>query len=375
MESNLPKTILVLCNGVRILYLTRFELIEALRKEGYEVFIGSPSSKGGEPFEKIGCHILATPLDRRGLSPFNDLRLARCYKRVIKDVCPDVLLTFTIKPNVYGSNAGTNAGVPAIATITGVGTSIQRPGFLQSLVFRLCRRAFRRVSKVFFQNRTNSELFRILGLVRYEQMVTVPGSGVNLERNRFIPYPDHSKPVRFLFIGRLMKEKGVEEYLEAARYFQKRDPEVRFGVLGGTEESEMRYDVERAAEEGLIDYYGYQEDVRPFIADAFAVVLPSWHEGMANVLLEAAAAGRPVIASNISGCAETFNEGTTGYGFAPRNVEDLCAKLELFCTLPYDEKAAMGTAGRVKMEHEFDRQKVVDAYLTEISRLCGSKNR
>ncbi|MGI5832680.1 MAG: glycosyltransferase family 4 protein [Thermoguttaceae bacterium] len=368
MSTYPHKTVLILCNGARIFYLTRFELVKALLDRGYTVYLSAPHSDKSAPFVEAGCRMIDTPLDRRGLSPWNDLKLYFKYKRILKEIRPDILLTFTIKPNIYGIRAGSKVGIYGIPTMTGLGTSIQHHGLLQRIVFSLYRRYYRHVPSAFFQNCANAELFRLLGLVRSEQIVTVSGSGVNLQTHAFQPYPDPSEPVRFLFIGRLMEEKGCLEYVEAARRIRQTRPDVRFGVLGFSEEPEILERIKSLSDEGIIEYFGYVQDVRPYIGKAHAVVHPSWHEGMANVLLEAGAAGRPVIASKISGCCETFNEGVTGFGFCPRNLDDLCDKLNRFLALSPEDRAAMGTAARIKTENESDRRKVVETYLAEIDK-------
>lgn len=372
MSKNSRK-ILVLGNQARILYLTRFELIKELLDRGDELFVSVPESPYAAPFTEAGCRVIDTPLDRRGLTPRSDFKLRGAYREIIKDVRPDIILTFTIKPNIYGVRAATKLGIPAIPTITGLGSSIQKRGFLQKFVFSLYRRTFKRVPAVFLQNTANAELFRLLGMARPTQIRLVAGSGVNLEKTPFQPYPGPEKPVRFLFIGRLMEEKGINEYIEAARRLRQVHPEVRFGILGYSEESDILGRVKKLSEEGVIDYFGYASDVRPYITEAHAVVLPSWHEGMANTLLEAAASGRPVIASRIAGCLETFSEGETGFGVRPRDVDNLYRRLTDFLALPHEKRAAMGAAGRAKMEREFDRRQVNETYLEEIDRVLGEK--
>ena len=371
--SKISRKILVLGNQARILYLTRFELIKGLLDRGDELFVSVPETPYAEPFTEAGCRVIDTPLDRRGLTPLSDFKLRGAYREIIKDVRPDIILTFTVKPNIYGVRAATKLGIPAIPTITGVGTSIQKRGFLQQFVFSLYRGTFKRVPAVFFQNTANAELFRLLGMARPTQIRLVAGSGVNLEKTPFQPYPGPEKPVRFLFIGRLMEEKGINEYIEAARRLRQVHPEVRFGILGYSEESDILRQVKKLNDEGVIDYFGYTSDVRPYIADAHALVHPSWHEGMANTLLEAAASGRPVIASRIAGCVETFSEGETGFGFRAHDVDGLYRRLTEFLALPHEKRSAMGAAGRAKMEREFDRRQVVQDYIEEIDRVLGEK--
>ena len=365
---NRPKKALILCSGAHFLYPTRFELMKALRDRGYTVYLSTPQSNYSVLFEEIGCKIIDTPFDRRGLTLAGDFKLWRKYNQIIREICPDILLTFMVKPNIYGIRAAAKFDICGIPTVTGLGTSVQKRGILQNLVFFLYRHSFQKAPKVFVQNSANAELFRLLGIVKREQIVQVPGSGVNLEKHSFEPYPEQDQPFRFLFIGRLMREKGIFEYVEAARRIRTVVPDAKFGILGFCEEADILERIQALSKEGTVDYFGYVKDVRPYIACSHAVVLPSWHEGMANVLLEAAAAGRPVLASNIPGCVETFNEGVTGFGFQPCNVDDLCDKLNKFIALPHQTRVEMGKASRIKMENEFDRAKVVETYLTEIDK-------
>ncbi|MBO7726662.1 MAG: glycosyltransferase, partial [Thermoguttaceae bacterium] len=239
MTENNSKVVLILCNQSRILYLTRFELIKALLDRGDTVYISAPKSPYSAPFTEAGCRMIDTPLDRRGLTPQSDFKLRGVYVKIVKEIRPDIVLTFTVKPNVYGVRAAAKQGIPAIPTITGLGTSIQKRGLLQRFVFSLYRSTFRHVPAVFFQNTANAELFRLLGMARPTQIRLVAGSGVNLEKTPFQPYPEPEKPVRFLFIGRLMEEKGINEYMEAAIRLRKDHPEVRFGILGYSEESDI----------------------------------------------------------------------------------------------------------------------------------------
>ena len=185
-------------------------------------------------------------------------------------------------------------------------------------------------------------------------------------------YPENKEAVRFLFIGRIMRDKGVNELFEAAAAVKQKYTDAVFDVLGDYDE-DYSEQVDRLSQEGVICYHGQQKDVRPFIKNCFAVVLPSYHEGMANVLLEGAASGRPVIASDIPGCRETFEEGVSGFGFAPKNSSDLADKLIKFIELPYDEKKRMGANGRRLVENKFDRNIIVDKYINEIKKILEEK--
>ncbi len=362
MSGQKGRKILILGNVARILYLTRFEFVTSLLEQGHKVFVSMPRERGFDEFQKAGCHVIATPIDRRGINPLKDFSLLLRYRRMIKRIRPDVIFTFTVKPNLYGGWLASKFHIPYYPTITGLGTAIQNYGVLQKLVLALYRRSFRKAPRVFFQNPMNSELMTLLGVVRRDQIVLVPGSGVNLEKHRLEPYPEEGGELRILFIGRLMREKGLLELIEAAKRIRQTYPFVTFEILGDFEE-DYRSIIEETSREGTIHYSGYAEDIHPFLTNAHAILLPSWHEGMANVLLEGAATGRPVLASNIAGCRETFDEGISGFGFKPRDVDDLCRTLERFIQTPHSERAAMGIAGRRKMEREFDRERVKERYL------------
>ena len=365
------KTILVLCNGARVLDLSFFELIAELRGRGYQVHISVPESDDVQPFREIGCQITEITVDRRHKRFLSDYRLYCRYKRLMREVHPDLLLTFTIKPNVLGGLAGAKYSIPGIPFITGLGSSVQKHGLTQSLIFRLCRRAFRQSPVVFTQNFSIAELYRILGIVAADKISVTLGAGINLEKFPFVPYPAPEKQLRFLFVGRLMREKGIFEYIEAAKSIRQTRPDVIFGVLGGFEEKKVFETVEQAARDKVIEYYGYSYEVCSYLADLHAMVLPSYHEGMSVAVAEAAASGWPVLVSNIPGCCEMVSDGVTGLLFRPRDAESLKSKMLKFLAMPHEERAAMGAAGRLKMEREFDRHKMVEQYMEEIDRVLA----
>lgn len=360
----MPKKILILANDGMTFHRFRLELLERLACE-YEVLLSMPRSEYRSVFEEIGCHVTETPVDRRGVNPIKDFLLLRNYRRLMNAFRPDIVLTYTIKPNIYGGWVAARLGVPCIATVTGLGTAVQNPGLLQKLTLFLYRWGIRSNAKVFFQNRENRDILLRHKIVRSEQVVMVPGSGVNLEHHRMEPYPKNDGTVQFVYIARLMRDKGINEFAEMVKRIGVKFPQVQFDVLGKSEESCAEL-VQRMTADGRVVYHGYQENVRPFLQRAHAILLPSYHEGTANVLLETAATGRPILASSIPGCRETFDESVSGFGFEPKNADDLTRTVEKFITLPYDQKAAMGAAGRKKMENEFDRKKVVEEYMKTI---------
>lgn len=360
------KKILILANSASGLYDFRNELILELRKD-YEVHISLPDGEKVPELAQEGCRVYHTSIDRRGVNPLRDAKLVLDYWRLIRRVRPDAVLTYTIKPNIYGDLCCRLLKVPYLANITGLGTAFENGGMVRRIVVFLYRLALKDASCVFFQNRKNQEVFaqsRIHG--KKERLV--PGSGVNLDRHRFKEYPDREARMIFLYVGRLMKEKGIDELLGAAETIHKEHPEILFKLVGSYEE-DYRDRAERDARAGFVELTGYQKDILPFYEEASAVLMPSYHEGMSNVVLEASANGRPVLASRIPGCMEGFDDGVTGIGFSPRDEGALLSAIRRFIGLSYEERARMGAAARRKMEREFDRHHVVQAYMEEIRKI------
>jgi galacturonosyltransferase len=371
----LNKNVLVLFNSKSSVYGFRAELLSRLNQEGFNLIVSAPESqKETKDRSNLEFKFLPTLVERRGLNPLKDLKLLFSYRKYLKRYKPFVVLSYTVKPNIYGGLACRISKVPHIANITGLGTSIQNKGILQRLVLWLTKKGLYQTRKVFFQNTSNRDFYAEKAIVRPDQTVLIPGSGVNLERHPFEPYVEESeKTTRLLFIGRMMKDKGLNELLEALVVVRTKNPNVICDLVGPYEEHSFEPLIERYESEGYGKYLGVSDDVHNLIKQYHAVVLPSYHEGMANVLLEAAACGRPVLASNVPGCRETFDEGVSGLGFEAKSVDSLVSVIERFITLPYEKKVAMGLAGRKKMEQEFDRQIVVEAYMKEIKVILSDK--
>lgn len=357
------KKVLVLTNSSGGLYDFRNEFIQALTAE-YEVYISMPDDVKKKELEAEGCRIITTPINRRGINPVEDLKLYRTYGRLMKEIRPDLVVTYTIKPNIYGGFAAGRKKIPYFATITGLGGAFDRTGLFLKLIVAMYRAGLRKASCVFFQNEENRGIFERFGIRgRKERMV--PGSGVNLERHRFEPFPD-TEETHFLFVGRVMKERGILEFVEAAKRLHSET--VHFDILGYCDEDyqEMLDGLEK---EGVIHQLGFHTEVHPYLAAASAVVIASFHEGMSNALIEAAATGRPVIASNISGCREAFEDGVTGFGFTPGNAGELVDAMEKFLALSPESRAIMGQKAREKMEKEFDRHLVTGEYMDEVHKI------
>lgn len=356
--------ILILANFDMGLYKFRRELLEMLVKS-YEVYFCVPDGEYVEQIKRMGCyHIPSNVLDRRSTNPLKDLKLIRFYKKTLDEIKPNVVLSYTIKPNVYGGIVCGQKGIPYVPNITGLGTTIENGGFLAFISTTLYRVGLKKASCVFFQNKDNQKLFVDKGIVKGETKL-IPGSGVNLNIHCLEDYPADDENIRFLFVGRIMKDKGIEELLEAIRTLHKENSNVGLDVVGFCDEDYMA-ELKEAEERDEIVFHGTQSDVHSFYKACHCAVLPSYHEGMANVMLEASATGRPVITTRVPGCQETFDEGITGFGCEVKNTNSLTQTMRTFCQLRYEEKVQMGKNARLKMEREFDRQIVLDAYATVI---------
>ena len=368
--------VLILANYAQGLLSFRRELIERLACD-YEVIFCVPEGSEDNCVKELvslgASHVQCQHLSRRGTNPAEDLQLLLFYIRLIRRVKPGVVLTYTIKPNVYGGTACTACKIPYIANVTGLGTAVEHGGALQTLTLALYKLGLGHARKVFFQNASNRD-FMLTKKVVTTASDLLPGSGVNTERFALSEYPSSAKECKFITVGRIMRDKGIGELLEAARAIKKRYPNVTFRLLGSFDGS-WEAEVSKAVSEGIVEYIPQQPDVRPCVAECHAIVHPSWHEGMSNVCLEAASMGRPILASDIPGCRETFEDGVSGIGFKPKSSQSLTETLERFITLPWNEKRAMGLAGRERVIHEFDRQIVINKYLDEIETLAKeSKN-
>lgn len=360
------KRVLFLVNHDVVIYNFRLELVERLLKEGYEVHVSSPYGERINDLKMLGCHYYEIEIERHGMNPLNEIKLYMNYRKLITQVKPDVILGYTIKPNIYGAMAAAERNIPFVANITGLGIATENPGLRQKLIIILYQIAFRNVQKVFFQNIENQVFFA-------EHHITVgkhellPGSGVNLERFPVKPYPN-DKVIRFAFISRIMKEKGIDEYLEAAEIIKEKYSHVEFHVCGFCEE-EYKGRLNECNENGTVIYHGMIRDVAGFLKDIHCVIHPTYYpEGLSNVLLEACACGRPIITTDRSGCREVVDDGVNGYMVLEKNSQELIEAIKKFILLPREEKIAMGLEGRKKVEFKFNRQIVVDLYMKEIYR-------
>ena len=346
--------ILVLANSDIGLYKFRKELLAELLSDGNEIVLSVPNGNLIQPLIDLGCSFIDTSVDRRGVNPTNDLKLLMNYFHIINEINPDLILTYTIKPNIYGGIAARMKKKPYIVNITGLGTAFENAGFVRSLVVMLYKYALKRAKVVFFENVGDREEFLSFKCCNRSQTHVLNGAGVNTTTFDYIPYPNNDI-FHFLFIGRVMKEKGVEELFEAMRKIIHEQP-CCLDVVGPFEEDykDLLYEYES---EGWLKYYGYQEDVRPYIARCNCFILPSYHEGMANTNLECASCGRPIITSDIPGCRESVLDGISGYVCEPKSVDSLYNAMKRMIT--NSNREAMGLAGRNHMKDVFEKKKVV----------------
>ena len=366
--------VLILANNDVGLYKFRKELIEELihpgsyiegrKAEPCKVFVSLPDGEFVPELKQLGCKFINTPVERRGMNPVKDLKLLMTYRRILKNVKPDIVFGYTIKPNIYGGIACAEKNIPYVTNITGLGTAVANKGFLQLITLMLYKIALCKVKTVFFQNVENEQFFakHKLCIGKHEML---PGSGVNLNYYEPIEYPGNNT-VEFVFVARVMKEKGIEHYLDAAKVIRKKYPKTRFHICGFCEQ-DYEAQLHVLEKEGIIIYHGLIEDMRKIYGKIHCTVHPTYYpEGLSNVLLESAASARPIITTNRSGCREVIEDGKNGYLVKERNSSDLIQKIEKFLSLSWEERRKMGLSGRKKVEREFDRKIVVNKYMEEL---------
>ena len=362
--------ILFLSNSIGGLLNFRYELIEKLLMRGDEVLISSQIEASPEKFEKLGCRIIPMEMEQRGTNPFSEFKLLKRYERLMCEEKPNVVLAYTIKPNIYGSVACRKYHIPIIANVTGLGMAIENKGLIQKISTALYRWGLKETDFVFFQNQESIDFFKENN-IKPKALSLIAGSGVNLEKFALMDYPADNGEVNFLFIGRILPKKGIQQLIDAALYCHEKYPQVKFNIVGYKDDPYYNQQVDEMDAKGIIKYHGQQTDIRPFIMMANALVHPSFYpEGLSNVCLESSAMGRPVITTDKSGCRETVDDGVTGYIVKQQDSHDLIEKIVKFVELPYEQKVEMGRAAHDKVAQEFNRADVVKRYIETIDRLA-----
>ena len=348
--------ILIITNHSYMLYRFRRELIAELQKD-HEVVLSMPFVGHEEDFRAMGLRCIHTEVDRRGINPKTDLKLMETYRKLLKAEKPDMVITYSIKPNIYAGLLCGMIGIPFCANVQGLGTAFQKKN-LALFVTGLYRIALKKAKVVFFENEGNAQEFIERKILPREKITVLPGAGINLERYSLMPYPENER-VHFLYLGRIMKEKGIDELFTAIRRLHNELGDKVVLDLVGFFDDDYEDQVNRLVADGIAMFHGFQTEPTPYYAAADCVVLPSYHEGLSNVLLEAAATGRPVITSRIHGCKETVDDGISGLLCAVKDADDLYQKMYQMAILPRAQRDQMGLQGRKKVEQEFEKKMVV----------------
>lgn len=375
-RSRMNRKIVISVNTAWNIYNFRAGLVNALANHGYEVIVMAPADEYAPRLHAFGCRFLEMPMDNNGTHPGRDFSLLIRYFRALKSVQPLVYFGYTIKPNVYGSIAAQALGIPVINNIAGLGTTFINRTFLTFFVKELYRFSLRRSRRVFFQNADDQDLFIQAGLVRHEITDRLPGSGIDLAHYFPVPSPlMEGRCFRFLLTSRMLKDKGIEEFVAAASIVRQCRPDVEFQLLGfideGNSNSITLERIQNWERHGVIRYCGKTDDVRPYLANADCIVLPSYREGVPHSLLEAAAMARPIIATNVAGCKDIVDDNVNGLLCRVKDANDLAIKMMKMIGFSHQKRLEMGLAGRRKVELKFDENIVIWKYLNMIEEIVA----
>lgn len=374
LGETVPPKILIAINTAWNIANFRVGLIRSLQQAGYQVLAVAPPDEHVPRILSLGVQFIPAAIDNKGTNAVRDFGLFLSYLALLRRERPALLLSYTVKPNIYGGIAARFAGVPVISNVAGLGTPFIRDSWITRVVERLYRAALAGARKVFFQNNEDMALFLDRRLVRPEIVERLPGSGVDV--THFAPPVQQGRarrpgPLRFLLSTRLLRDKGVVEFVDAIRLLRTQGIEAEFQLLGflypGNPSAITRDEISKWEQEGLIRYLGSIEDVRPVVSDADCVVLPSYREGAPRSLLEAASLCKPLIATDTAGCRDVVENGVTGYLCLPRDAGDLALKMNAMLRLPEHARAEMGRKGREKMIREFDERIVIEKYLRAVN--------
>lgn len=361
----MKERIVFIVNHDVVIYNFRKELVEKLLEKNYEVYIFSPYGPKIDNLIDMGCLHIDISINRHGTNIMEEMKLVHSYYQELKKIKPKVVLTYTIKPNIYGGLASKLLKIPYISNVTGLGNAIEQDNFMQKLFSFMYSSSLKRASFVFFQNEDNLNFFS--KKLNRDKIDLLPGSGVNLSQFKPLTYPD-TQNVNFLFLARIMKEKGIDEYLSVAKKIKHDFKDVYFHIAGFID-GDYEDIIESEVRSGNIVYHGMVDDVTKIFKDIHCLVLPSYHEGMSNVVLEACASARPVIASNIPGCKEIIDHNKTGFLCESKSSESLYQAVVKFISLNLTEKISMGNSARIKVENNFNRQIIIDKYIERIEEI------
>ena len=355
--------ILILSNLTSYTYNFRYEILQRMVEGGHNVVVACHNDDEGKQkeLEKLGCRMIEVPFNGKGTNPKEELKLLNTYKHLVRTARPDIVFTFTIKMNLYGGIAAKKYGIPYVPMITGLG-ELEKTGKLRAILMFLHKRVIPKAKAVVFQNQANMDFFEKNG-ISCKKAVLVPGSGINLKKFGFCDYPAEDKGLRFAFIGRLTVAKGIVEYLDMAEREKKKHPDFSF-LIAGVCDDEFKERVNNLQDRGVVEYLGQLSDTRELLKSIHCLILPTFHpEGLSNVLLEAAATGRPAICTSRPGCREVVQDGVNGLYCEAQNADDLVSVVEKFCFMSEGDHKKMGHEGRNLVEQRFDRSIVVNEYM------------
>lgn len=361
------KKVLLMANHFVGLYYCRKELIKKLVDDGNQVYLSLPESEDNKYFTDMGCIIVPTEVDCHGMNPLKDLKLIKRYKKIMKEVNPDIIFSYTIKPNIYGCLVS-NGKYKQVCNITGTGGTFLKKSFLSSVCKFLYKISVKKCYKAFFQNTGDRDFFIKNKMIK-DNYDILPGSGCNLDEHPYSVMPSDDV-IKFIFVGRVMKLKGIDEYLQCAKFIKAKHKEgVIFYVAGSNDDPKYKDIIEKYQSERIIDYIGYRKDIAEWISQCHCTILPSYGgEGIPNALLETSATGRICIASNINGSKDVVVDGKTGYLFEPGNTDNLIKQVEKVIAMTGEQRRLMGLAGREHIEKHYDRNIVIKKYLDEVSK-------
>lgn len=360
--------VLIIANHPAYVYSLRKEIIIELLNQGYHVGICCPYGKELQYFIERGCEFFPNSIDRHGMNIISDLSLKKQFGTIMDEFKPRVLLTYTIKPNIYGAIEARKRSIPQIANITGLGTAMEGNGLLKKFLVCLYRYSFLQLNTIFFQNIDNSETFKKLKIYG-DYSDILPGSGVNTNHFSYLDYPNNNV-YKFVFISRVMKEKGIDDFLYLAKEIKEVYPNTEFHICGFIEQ-EYKEILEKLNNDGTIIYHGMVADVRVILKDMHCIIHPSrYPEGISNVLLEAASSGRPIITTDNIGCRDVVSSKYRN-GYIIENRDQLLSTVKKFIELTNEEKKEMGVRGRLFVTDKFDRRIVVDKYMNRIEEIIN----
>ncbi len=367
--------ILIIANDYTTVYNFRSELVKRLIKEGYEVVVALPDDERNVKLAHMGCRVTELKMERFGKNPVKDIAIEKNIKKILDKEKPEVVLTYTAKPNIYGAMACNKKKVPCICNVTGLGSNFQSKNAVAAIMMMLQKKAYKKTETVFFQNKSNLDFFKKSGIVKGNAEL-LPGSGVNLSENCLEEYVDNDIP-KFITVARIRKDKGYDELFDVIKRLKANGIKAEFHIVGWYEDESYKETVDELIKDyGVVFYEDMpHEKVHNLMAECDCLIHPSHHEGMSNVILEAAAIGRPCIVSDIPGCMEGVDDGITGYYSKVKDSNSLYEAVLKFMDMPYESRKEMALASRKKMEEEFDREFVIERYLNKIEKFIKKEGR